>query len=56
MRATPPTDVVPAEGALPLPVGYRKKSVTVENLRVADFLNIDELQRGRWRRALPTTV
>ena len=45
-----------AEGALPLPVGSRKKSVTIKNLRVADFLNTDELQRERWRRALPTTV
>ena len=33
-----------AEGALPLPVGCRKKSVTVENLRVPLFLSTDELQ------------
>ena len=45
-----------AEGALPLPVGYRKKSVTVNNLRVADFLNTHELQGGRLTGTLPTVV
>ena len=43
-----------AEGALPLPVGARKKSVTDENLRVTQFLSTDELQGGRLRGALTT--
>ena len=34
-----------AEGALPLPVGCRKKSVTVENFRVPLFLRTDELHK-----------
>ena len=45
-----------AEGALPLPVGARKKSVTVKNLRVPLFLNVNELQGGRLCCTLPTIV
>ena len=45
-----------AEGALPLPVGARKKSVTVKNLRLPLFLSTDEIQGGRLCGALPTVV
>ena len=45
-----------AEGALPLPVGARKKSVTVENLRAPLFLRTHELQSRRLRAALTPVV